>query len=276
MKKMSSSWLSALRWAASVLLLVAALQQACLIVVWQQIDTQALLPSLQQKYLPQQAQYLFEQLDLLAQAAGVKAPDVATLQETLVNAADVQLTGKEIALLPTAGTQMKEALLEQLAAQNLEPTEEISAKADLLEQEGNRLEQQAMELPSVEVLRQYLYEVEQRQSIMPTGLIALVLGALGLLGLFLPPLRKKSICLALAAATGLSAVLLFVIKGFVQLPLLEGTASEYTLINDALQSWLSPLRPSLVTSAFIMVIFSLLWVVLAVLPNFVAAGKKTE
>ena len=130
MKKMSSSWLSALRWAASVLLLVAALQQACLIVVWQQIDTQALLPSLQQKYLPQQAQYLFEQLDLLAQAAGVEAPDVATLQETIVNAADVQLTGKEIALLPTAGTQMKEALLEQLAAQNLEPTEEISAKAD--------------------------------------------------------------------------------------------------------------------------------------------------
>ncbi len=276
MKKMSSSWLSALRWAASVLLLVAALQQACLIVVWQQIDTQALLPSLQQKYLPQQAQYLFEQLDLLAQAAGVEAPDVATLQETLVNAADVQLTGKEIALLPTAGTQMKEALLEQLAAQNLEPTEEISAKADLLEQEGNRLEQQAMELPSVEVLRQYLYEVEQWQSIMPTGLIALVLGALGLLGLFLPPLRKKSICLALATATGLSAVLLFVIRGFVQLPLLEGTASEYTLINDALQSWLSPLRPSLVTSAFVMVIFSLLWVVLAVLPNFVAAGKKTE
>ncbi len=276
MKKMSSSWLSALRWAASVLLLVAALQQACLIVVWQQIDTQALLPSLQQKYLPQQAQYLFEQLDLLAQAAGVEAPDVATLQETIVNAADVQLTGKEIALLPTAGTQMKEALLEQLAAQNLEPTEEISAKADLLEQEGNRLEQQAMELPSVEVLRQYLYEVEQRQSIMPTGLIALVLGALGLLGLFLPPLRKKSICLALATATGLSAVLLFVIRGFVQLPLLEGTASEYTLINDALQSWLSPLRPSLVTSAFVMVIFSLLWVVLAVLPNFVAAGKKTE
>ena len=276
MKKMSSSWLSALRWAASVLLLVVALQQACLIVVWQQIDTQALLPSLQQKYLPQQAQYLFEQLDLLAQAAGVEAPDVATLQETLVNAADVQLTGKEIALLPTAGTQMKEALLEQLAAQNLEPTEEISAKADLLEQEGNRLEQQAMELPSVEVLRQYLYEVEQRQSIMPTGLIALVLGALGLLGLFLPPLRKKSICLALATATGLSAVLLFVIRGFVQLPLLEGTASEYTLINDALQSWLSPLRPSLVTAAFIMVIFSLLWVVLAVLPNFVAAGKKTE
>ena len=276
MKKMSSSWLSALRWAASVLLLVAALQQACLIVVWQQIDTQALLPSLQEKYLPQQAQYLFEQLDLLAQAAGVEAPDVATLQETIVNAADVQLTGKEIALLPTAGTQMKEALLEQLAAQNLEPTEEISAKADLLEQEGNRLEQQAMELPSVEVLRQYLYEVEQRQSIMPTGLIALVLGALGLLGLFLPPLRKKSICLALATATGLSAVLLFVIRGFVQLPLLEGTASEYTLINDALQSWLSPLRPSLVTAAFIMVIFSLLWVVLAVLPNFVAAGKKTE
>lgn len=276
MKKMSSSWLSALRWAASVLLLVVALQQACLIVVWQQIDTQALLPSLQQKYLPQQAQYLFEQLDLLAQAAGVEAPDVATLQETIVNAADVQLTGKEIALLPTAGTQMKEALLEQLAAQNLEPTEEISAKADLLEQEGNRLEQQAMELPSVEVLRQYLYEVEQRQSIMPTGLIALVLGALGLLGLFLPPLRKKSICLALATATGLSAVLLFVIRGFVQLPLLEGTASEYTLINDALQSWLSPLRPSLVTSAFVMVIFSLLWVVLAVLPNFVAAGKKTE
>lgn len=276
MKKMSSSWLSALRWAASVLLLVAALQQACLIVVWQQIDTQALLPSLQQKYLPQQAQYLFEQLDLLAQAAGVEAPDVATLQETIVNAADVQLTGKEIALLPTAGTQMKEALLEQLAAQNLEPTEEISAKADLLEQEGNRLEQQAMELPSAEVLRQYLYEVEQRQSIMPTGLIALVLGALGLLGLFLPPLRKKSICLALATATGLSAVLLFVIRGFVQLPLLEGTASEYTLINDALQSWLSPLRPSLVTSAFVMVIFSLLWVVLAVLPNFVAAGKKTE
>lgn len=276
MKKMSSSWLSALRWAASVLLLVAALQQACLIVVWQQIDTQALLPSLQQKYLPQQAQYLFEQLDLLAQAAGVEAPDVATLQETIVNAADVQLTGKEIALLPTAGTQMKEALLEQLAAQNLEPTEEISAKADLLEQEGNRLEQQAMELPSVEVLQQYLYEVEQRQSIMPTGLIALVLGALGLLGLFLPPLRKKSICLALATATGLSAVLLFVIRGFVQLPLLEGTASEYTLINDALQSWLSPLRPSLVTSAFVMVIFSLLWVVLAVLPNFVAAGKKTE
>lgn len=276
MKKMSSSWLSALRWAASVLLLVAALQQACLIVVWQQIDTQALLPSLQQKYLPQQAQYLFEQLDLLAQAAGVEAPDVATLQETLVNAADVQLTGKEIALLPTAGTQMKEALLEQLAAQNLEPTEEISAKADLLEQEGNRLEQQAMELPSAEVLRQYLYEVEQRQSIMPTGLIALVLGALGLLGLFLPPLRKKSICLALATATGLSAVLLFVIRGFVQLPLLEGTASEYTLINDALQSWLSPLRPSLVAAAFIMVIFSLLWVVLAVLPNFVAAGKKTE
>lgn len=276
MKKMSSSWLSALRWAASVLLLVAALQQACLIAVWQQIDTQALLPSLQQKYLPQQAQYLFEQLDLLAQAAGVEAPDVATLQETLVNAADVQLTGKEIALLPTAGTQMKEALLEQLAAQNLEPTEEISAKADLLEQEGNRLEQQAMELPSVEVLRQYLYEVEQRQSIMPTGLIALVLGALGLLGLFLPPLRKKSICLALATATGLSAVLLFIIRGFVQLPLLEGTASEYTLINDALQSWLSPLRPSLVTAAFIMVIFSLLWVVLAVLPNFVAGGKKTE
>lgn len=276
MKKMSSSWLSALRWAASVLLLVAALQQACLIVVWQQIDTQALLPSLQQKYLPQQAQYLFEQLDLLAQAAGVEAPDVATLQETIVNAADVQLTGKEIALLPTAGTQMKEALLEQLAAQNLEPTEEISAKADLLEQEGNRLEQQAMELPSAEVLQQYLYEVEQRQSIMPTGLIALVLGALGLLGLFLPPLRKKSICLALATATGLSAVLLFVIRGFVQLPLLEGTASEYTLINDALQSWLSPLRPSLVTSAFVMVIFSLLWVVLAVLPNFVAAGKKTE
>lgn len=276
MKKMSSSWFSALRWAASVLLLVAALQQACLIVVWQQIDTQALLPSLQQKYLPQQAQYLFEQLDLLAQAAGVEAPDVATLQETIVNAADVQLTGKEIALLPTAGTQMKEALLEQLAAQNLEPTEEISAKADLLEQEGNRLEQQAMELPSVEVLRQYLYEVEQRQSIMPTGLIALVLGALGLLGLFLPPLRKKSICLALATATGLSAVLLFVIRGFVQLPLLEGTASEYTLINDALQSWLSPLRPSLVAAAFIMVIFSLLWVVLAVLPNFVAAGKKTE
>lgn len=276
MKKMSSSWLSALRWAASVLLLVAALQQACLIVVWQQIDTQALLPSLQQKYLPQQAQYLFEQLDLLAQAAGVEAPDVATLQETIVNAADVQLTGKEIALLPTAGTQMKEALLEQLAAQNLEPTEEISAKADLLEQEGNRLEQQAMELPSAEVLRQYLYEVEQRQSIMPTGLIALVLGALGLLGLFLPPLRKKSICLALATATGLSAVLLFVIRGFVQLPLLEGTASEYTLINDALQSWLSPLRPSLVAAAFIMVIFSLLWVVLAVLPNFVAAGKKTE
>ena len=276
MKKMSSSWLSALRWAASVLLLVAALQQACLIAVWQQIDTQALLPSLQQKYLPQQAQYLFEQLDLLAQAAGVEAPDVATLQETLVNAADVQLTGKEITLLPTVGTQMKEALLEQLAAQNLEPTEEISAKADLLEQEGNRLEQQAMELPSVEVLRQYLYEVEQRQSIMPTGLIALVLGALGLLGLFLPPLRKKSICLALATATGLSAVLLFVIRGFVQLHLLEGTASEYTLINDALQSWLSPLRPSLVTAAFIMVIFSLLWVVLAVLPNFVAAGKKTE
>ena len=276
MKKMSSSWLSALRWATSVLLLVAALQQACLIVVWQQIDTQALLPSLQQKYLPQQAQYLFEQLDLLAQTAGVEAPDVATLQETIVNAADVQLTGKEIALLPTAGTQMKEALLEQLAAQNLEPTEEISAKADLLEQEGNRLEQQAMELPSVEVLRQYLYEVEQRQSIMPTGLIALVLGALGLLGLFLPPLRKKSICLALATATGLSAVLLFVIRGFVQLPLLEGTASEYTLINDALQSWLSPLRPSLVAAAFIMVIFSLLWVVLAVLPNFVAAGKKTE
>lgn len=276
MKKMSSSWLSALRWAASVLLLVAALQQACLIVVWQQIDTQALLPSLQEKYLPQQAQYLFEQLDLLAQAAGVEAPDVATLQETLVNAADVQLTGKEIALLPTAGTQMKEALLEQLAAQNLEPTEEISAKADLLEQEGNRLEQQAMELPSAEVLQQYLYEVEQRQSVMPTGLIALVLGALGLLGLFLPPLRKKFICLALAAATGLSAVLLFIIRGFVQLPLLEGTASEYTLINDALQSWLSPLRPSLVTAAFIMVIFSLLWVVLAVLPNFVAAGKKTE
>ena len=276
MKKMSSSWLSALRWAASVLLLVAALQQACLIVVWQQIDTQALLPSLQQKYLPQQAQYLFEQLDLLAQAAGVEAPDVATLQETIVNAADVQLTGKEIALLPTAGTQMKEALLEQLAAQNLEPTEEISAKADLLEQEGNRLEQQAMELPSAEVLQQYLYEVEQWQSIMPTGLIALVLGALGLLGLFLPPLRKKSICLALATATGLSAVLLFVIRGFVQLPLLEGTASEYTLINDALQSWLSPLRPSLVTSAFVMVIFSLLWVVLAVLPNFVAGGKKTE
>lgn len=276
MKKMSSSWLSALRWAASVLLLVAALQQACLIVVWQQIDTQALLPSLQEKYLPQQAQYLFEQLDLLAQAAGVEAPDVATLQETIVNAADVQLTGKEIALLPTAGTQMKEALLEQLAAQNLEPTEEISAKADLLEQEGNRLEQQAMELPSAEVLQQYLYEVEQRQSIMPTGLIALVLRALGLLGLFLPPLRKKSICLALATATGLSAVLLFVIRGFVQLPLLEGTASEYTLINDALQSWLSPLRPSLVTSAFVMVIFSLLWVVLAVLPNFVAAGKKTE
>lgn len=276
MKKMSSSWLSALRWAASVLLLVAALQQACLIVVWQQIDTQALLPSLQEKYLPQQAQYLFEQLDLLAQAAGVEAPDVATLQETIVNAADVQLTGKEIALLPTAGTQMKEALLEQLAAQNLEPTEEISAKADLLEQEGNRLEQQAMELPSAEVLQQYLYEVEQWQSIMPTGLIALVLGALGLLGLFLPPLRKKSICLALATATGLSAVLLFVIRGFVQLPLLEGTASEYTLINDALQSWLSPLRPSLVTSAFVMVIFSLLWVVLAVLPNFVAAGKKTE
>ena len=53
MKKMSSSWFSALRWAASVLLLVAALQQACLIAVWQQIDTQALLPSLQQKYLPQ-------------------------------------------------------------------------------------------------------------------------------------------------------------------------------------------------------------------------------
>ena len=221
MKKMSSSWLSALRWAASVLLLVAALQQACLIAVWQQIDTQALLPSLQQKYLPQQAQYLFEQLDLLAQAAGVEAPDVATLQETIVNAADVQLTGKEIALLPTAGTQMKEALLEQLAAQNLEPTEEISAKADLLEQEGNRLEQQAMELPSAEVLQQYLYEVEQWQSIMPTGLIALVLGALGLLGLFLPPLRKKSICLALATATGLSAVLLFVIRGFVQLPLLD-------------------------------------------------------
>ena len=276
MKKMSSSWLSALRWAASVLLLVAALQQACLIAVWPQIDTQALLLSLQQKYLPQQAQYLFEQLNLLAQAAGVEAPDVATLQETLVNAADVQLTGKEITLLPTAGTQMKEALLEQLAAQNLEPTEEISAKADLLEQEGNRLEQQAMELPSAEVLQQYLYEVEQRQSIMPTGLIALVLGALGLLGLFLPPLRKKSICLALSTATGLSAVLLFVIRGFVQLPLLEGTASEYTLINDALQSWLSPLRPSLVTSAFVMVIFSLLWVVLAVLPNFVAAGKKTE
>lgn len=271
MNNKKQNWFNIIRWSVAVLFLVAALQQTALFFMWNGVSTNTLTEELQTEYLPKQAQALSTQLAELAEAAGVQATDTETIESRLTQAMEAQLNQSP---LPEAkaGTEMKEQIQQQLAENQLEPTQEIAAKMDLLEAEGNQLEQQAMEQPFWEQLKQYVQQTEQKKAIIPTIFWILGLATLAIAGLCLPKFKLSFLLSGLTIGGMLSAIMVMLMKSQITLPILQmGGVPEEMMINNALQAYFAPLQ---INAAIFDTTLSLISVVLAIVLVIIISKKK--
>ncbi len=271
MKKQKQNWLDTIRWAAAVLLLVAALQQTALLFMWNGVSENTLSETLQKEYLPKQAEILSAQLAELAQAAGVQPTDSKTIETRFVHAMETQLNNTPLPQ-PKAGTEMKEQLQQQLTENQLEPTKEVAAKMDLLEKEGNQLEQQAMEQPVWQQLKQYIEQTKQKKTIVPIVFLILGLAGLAIAGFCLPDFRLPFLLSGLTIGGMLSSIMVMLMKSQIKIPILHmGGVPEEVMINRALQTYFAPLQ---VNAAIFDTTLSLVSVVLAVALLIVVRKKK--
>lgn len=260
--KQTGSYKQLVQWIVGVLLVTAGLHQAVAVTAWQAAAPQQLVEQVQQQYAPYQAQALYQQLEPLAQAAGVQPTDVQTLQSRVASSADIALTGKEIAQLPMAGTEMKEQVQQQLDEKGIAANEEISALMDTLEQEGNRLEQQAWQLPAANQLQSLMQQVQQRQAWLPSVLIAGVLVVAGLVLLALLR-RAQPVFVGLAIAGILAHNTIRISFARMQIPAIDlGQTPAADMLNKALVGWLLPVKAAAGSGALVLAVGALVIAIL--------------
>ncbi len=257
-----TSFKSLLQWVVAVLLMAVGLHQAVATMAWNAASQQQLVQQVQTEYVPKQALTLYQQLEPLAQAAGVQPTELASLESRLASAVDIAITGKEIAQVASAGTEMKAQVQQQLDEKGITANEEIAALMDTLEQEGNRLEQQAWQLPATEQLQELCQQVQQKQVWLPTGGIAALLVLVGVVVLVLQ--RKMAVVFAgVAAAATLSYATVRFSFAMMQVPQLElGESTVAGALNTALHSWISQVTEAAEKDALVLAVVALIFVVL--------------
>ncbi len=264
-------WIGLIQWCAAVLLFVAALQQIAMLFMWSGVSQKTLMEALEWEYLPKQSGQLYQQLSLLAEAAGVEPPDAETLDKRISQAAQASLKG-ENPPQAQAGTEMKAQIQAHLQEKQLEPTEEIAQKMDLLEAEGNRLEQAAMQQPVWEKIKGYIAMAEGKQQLFPRVAWIAGLLILAFLGFWLPKMRLSSLLSGLAVGGMLSSLMMILMKAQVKRPLLQmNGCHEEVILNNALEKYFAPLQYH---AAIIDVAFSVASVMLAIL--LLVVVRKTK
>lgn len=241
MKKLQMPWFTQFAWIGSILLLIGGIYSAVTFFVWKSVAIDTLVSYLETEYIPQQSEQLHQQLQTLAETCGISAPAVEQLEKELSENISIKLKAPENPLSFTAGTTMKAQLVEQLSAKNIEPTSEISAMLDLLEQQGNQLQSQSLTIFQEPALQQYLLSVQQQQntSYIWVGAVLIVLSGIG----FFVSCRQydcilKGMALAFFAIAGLSAILA------VSVPTLS-ISSEFAFGNAfqiSIQEWIAPVK----------------------------------
>lgn len=238
-----------LRWLAGVLLLCAGLVQMASTGAEGRLNIDTLTGQLESSGLyTQRAQWLQGELDLLAQAAGMENAAGAADAAVLAQAGAAQLQGQSLPE-PTAGHKLRQMVSEGQPAEALEDAEVIRL-LDLLEQQADGLETQAMELPAADQLVQLAQYGEQGVQRLPVGFgIGALLAVAGLALLFLPGMGAKGRLFGLALASLGAAGALAVFCRW-QAPQPAGLEQPWqTLVSAALEGWLGGARQAAVLYA---------------------------
>lgn len=236
------------RWVAGVLLLCAGLVQIAVAGAGGRLTDTALAGQLEAGGLyAQRAQWLEEQLDTLARAARLEDAGDAD-PDTLARAGAAQLAGQPLPA-PQAGEKLRQAAGEGRSAEVLED-EEVAGLLDLLEQQADAIETQAMELPAAAQLAGLAENARQNTQNLPLRFGAgavLALAGLGLLGLPGFGAGKGLLGLALGCLGAAGALAVFCRW---QLPALEGLEQPWqALVTGALAGWYGAARQAAVLYA---------------------------
>lgn len=199
------------RWVAGVLLLCAGLVQIGAAGAGGRLTDTALAGQLETCGLyTQRAQWLQEQLDTLAQAAGLEDAGTAADPDSLARAGAAQLAGQPLPD-PQAGEKLRQAVGTDQPAEALED-EKVSQLLEMLEQQANEAEEQAMELPAADQLAQLAENARQNAQTLPLRFGAGAVLALVGLGLVCLPgfeARERLFGLALALLGAAGALGIF-------------------------------------------------------------------
>lgn len=240
------------RWAAGVLLLCAGLVQIGAAGAGGRLTDTALAGQLEASGLyTQRAQWLQGQLDTLAQAAGLEDAGTAADPDSLAQAGAAQLAGQPLPD-PQAGAKLRQAVSEDQPAEALED-EKVAQLLNLLEQQANEAETQAMELPAAEQLAQLAENARQNIQTLPLRFgIGAVLALVGLALLCLPGFGAKERLFGLALACLGAAGALGV---FCRWPAADLSGLEQpwqALAAGALEGWYGAARRAAVLYAAVM------------------------